>query len=115
MASSRVLESGPDGEDVNVAAPRGVAGPALPAGCMRAVAVDGKISRGARRADGTRVHLPGVAEHGWASSGPSRGGRQAQRDPRPKSTETPRKPDNITDPQKLLKLSQIIRVFADCI
>ena len=31
---------------------------------LRAVAVDGKTSRGARRADGTRVHLPGVAEHG---------------------------------------------------
>jgi predicted transposase YbfD/YdcC len=28
------------------------------------VAVDGKTSRGARRPDGTRVHLPGVAEHG---------------------------------------------------
>ena len=26
--------------------------------------MDGKTSRGARRADGTRVHLPGVAEHG---------------------------------------------------
>jgi hypothetical protein len=31
---------------------------------LRAVAVDGKTSRGARRGDGTRVHLPGVAEHG---------------------------------------------------
>src|SRR5580700_1514562 len=31
---------------------------------LRAVAVDGKTSRGARRADGTRVHLLGVAEHG---------------------------------------------------
>jgi hypothetical protein len=28
------------------------------------VAVDGKTSRGARRADGTRVHLLGVTEHG---------------------------------------------------
>jgi hypothetical protein len=28
------------------------------------VAVDGKTSAGARRADGTRVHLLGVAEHG---------------------------------------------------
>jgi predicted transposase YbfD/YdcC len=28
------------------------------------VAAAGKTSRGARRADGTRVHLPGVAEHG---------------------------------------------------
>jgi hypothetical protein len=31
---------------------------------LRAVAVDGKTSRGARRADGTWVHLLGVAEHG---------------------------------------------------
>ena len=31
---------------------------------LRAIAVDGKTSRGARRADGTRVHLLGVAEHG---------------------------------------------------
>jgi len=31
---------------------------------LRAVAVDGKTSRGARRADGTRIHLLGVAEHG---------------------------------------------------
>ena len=30
---------------------------------LRAIAVDGKTSRGARRADGTRVHLLGVAEH----------------------------------------------------
>jgi hypothetical protein len=31
---------------------------------LRAIAVDGKTSRGARRADGTRIHLLGVAEHG---------------------------------------------------
>jgi predicted transposase YbfD/YdcC len=31
---------------------------------LRAVAVDGKTSRGARRPDGTRVHLLGAAEHG---------------------------------------------------
>jgi predicted transposase YbfD/YdcC len=31
---------------------------------LPAVAVDGKTSRGARRADGTRVHLLGVAAHG---------------------------------------------------
>ena len=31
---------------------------------LRAVAVDGKTSRGARRGDGTRVHLLGVTEHG---------------------------------------------------
>jgi predicted transposase YbfD/YdcC len=37
---------------------------ALSRGRLRAVAVDGKTSRGARRADGTRVHLLGVAEHG---------------------------------------------------
>ena len=36
----------------------------LARGRLRAVAVDGKTSRGARRGDGTRVHLPGVAEHG---------------------------------------------------
>jgi len=31
---------------------------------IRGVAVDGKTSRGARRRDGTRVHLLGVVEHG---------------------------------------------------
>ena len=31
---------------------------------LRAVAVDGKTCRGARRADSTRVHLPGAAGHG---------------------------------------------------
>ena len=31
---------------------------------LRAVAVDGKTSRGARRGDGTRVHLLGAVEHG---------------------------------------------------
>jgi predicted transposase YbfD/YdcC len=36
----------------------------LARGRLRAVAVDGKTCRGARRADGTRVHLLGVAEHG---------------------------------------------------
>ena len=36
----------------------------LARGRLRALAVDGKTSRGARRADGTRVHLLGVAEHG---------------------------------------------------
>src|SRR2546423_7890152 len=36
----------------------------LARGRLRAIAVDGKTSRGARRADGTRVHLLGVAEHG---------------------------------------------------
>jgi predicted transposase YbfD/YdcC len=36
----------------------------LARGRLRAVAVDGKTSRGARRADGTRVHLLGVARHG---------------------------------------------------
>jgi predicted transposase YbfD/YdcC len=33
-------------------------------GGLPAVAVDGKTSRGARRGDGTRVHLLGAAEHG---------------------------------------------------
>ena len=37
---------------------------ALARGRLRAVAVDGRTCRGARRADGTRVHLPGLAEHG---------------------------------------------------
>ncbi len=37
---------------------------ALARGGLRAVAVDGKTLRGARRGDGTRVHLPGAAEHG---------------------------------------------------
>jgi predicted transposase YbfD/YdcC len=37
---------------------------ALARGRLMAVAVDGKTCRGARRADGTRVHLLGVAEHG---------------------------------------------------
>jgi predicted transposase YbfD/YdcC len=37
---------------------------AVARGRLRAVAVDGKTSRGARRANGTRVHLLGAAEHG---------------------------------------------------
>jgi len=37
---------------------------ALARGRLRAVAVDGKTCRGARRAGGIRVHLLGVAEHG---------------------------------------------------
>jgi predicted transposase YbfD/YdcC len=36
----------------------------LARGRLRAVAVDGKTCRGARRADGTRVHLLGAAGHG---------------------------------------------------
>jgi hypothetical protein len=36
----------------------------LARGRLRTVAVDAKTSRGARRGDGTRVHLLGVAEHG---------------------------------------------------
>src|SRR5947208_9386705 len=36
----------------------------LARGRLRAIAVDGKTSRGARRADGTRVHLLGAAEQG---------------------------------------------------
>jgi predicted transposase YbfD/YdcC len=38
----------------------------LARGPLRALAVDGKTCRGARRADGTRVHLLGVARHGGA-------------------------------------------------
>src|SRR5215831_12356662 len=37
---------------------------ALARGRLRAVTVDGKTCRGARRADGSRVHLLGAAEHG---------------------------------------------------
>ena len=37
---------------------------ALARGGLPAVAVDGKTSRGARRGDGTQVHLLGVTEHG---------------------------------------------------
>jgi len=36
---------------------------ALARGRLRTAAVDGKTSRGARRADGKRVHLRGAAEH----------------------------------------------------
>jgi predicted transposase YbfD/YdcC len=36
----------------------------LARGRLRAIAVDGKTSRGARRADGTRVHLLGAVQHG---------------------------------------------------
>jgi len=36
----------------------------LARGRLKAVAVDGKTCRGARRGDGTRVHLLGAAEHG---------------------------------------------------
>jgi predicted transposase YbfD/YdcC len=43
---------------------RALAAKALARGRIRAVAVDGKTSRGARRTDGTRVHLLGVVEHG---------------------------------------------------
>jgi hypothetical protein len=44
---------------------------ALARGRLRAVAVDGKTCRGARRGDGTRVYLLGAAEHGggcWITS-----------------------------------------------
>lgn len=36
---------------------------------IRGVAVDGKTARGARRRDGTRVHLLGVVEHGTGPDG----------------------------------------------
>ena len=39
-------------------------GKTLARGRLRALALDGKTSRGARCADGTRVHLPGAPEHG---------------------------------------------------
>jgi integrase len=44
----------------------GAEGAAVPVGAVgvRAYAVDGKTSRGAKRADGTWVHLLGVASHG---------------------------------------------------
>ena len=52
----------------------------LARGRVRAVAVDGKTSRGARRPDGTRVHLLGVAEHGavLAAAGPGCVGAAAE-------------------------------------
>jgi len=43
---------------------RALAAKALARGRIRAVALDGKTCRGARRTDGTRVHLLGVVEHG---------------------------------------------------
>jgi predicted transposase YbfD/YdcC len=43
---------------------RKLATKALARNRIQGVAVDGKTSRGARRADGTRVHLLGVVEHG---------------------------------------------------
>src|SRR5437762_1870027 len=85
---ARVVESGPDGEDLAAGTgprPRGSRRPGGPPPAsvrgyrarrsaqqaktlarsrLRAVAVDGKTCRGARRADGTRVHLLGAAEHG---------------------------------------------------
>jgi hypothetical protein len=51
-----------------VAAPGGIAGPAVPAGTDLPAGIGGGGRRqdlpGARRADGTRVHLLGAAEHG---------------------------------------------------
>jgi hypothetical protein len=72
------VRSGPGGEDLPAEAwrrgpPRSVRGyPArhlagqaktLARGRLRAVVVDGKTARGARQADGIRVHLLGAAEH----------------------------------------------------
>jgi hypothetical protein len=77
--AARVVESGPGGEDLTADAwqrlealsdprsPRGGStqqAKTLARDRLRAVAVDGKTARGARRADGTRVHLLGAAEHG---------------------------------------------------
>jgi len=63
---SRRRPGGPSSASVRSYPARRAAGQAkaLARGRLRAVAVDGKTSRGARRADGTRVHLLGVAEHG---------------------------------------------------
>jgi len=57
---------GPSSASVRGYPARRAAGQAktLARGRLSAVAVDGKTSRGARRADGTRVHLLGAAEHG---------------------------------------------------
>ena len=63
---SRRRRGGPPSASVRGYRARRAAGQAkaLARDRLRAVAVDGKTSRGARRADGTRVHLLGVAEHG---------------------------------------------------
>ena len=62
----RLCSGGPPSASVRRYRARRAAGQAkaLARERLRAVAVDGKTSRGARRADGTRVHLLGVAEHG---------------------------------------------------
>ena len=52
----------------------------LARGRLRAIAVDGKTARGARRADGTRVHLLGAAEHGGHLLDHLEVGVKAQRD-----------------------------------
>src|SRR5580704_3795704 len=63
---SRRRRGGPPSASVRDYRARRAAGQvqALARDRLRAVAVDGKTCRGARRADGTRVHLLGVAEHG---------------------------------------------------
>ena len=63
---SRRGRAGPSPGSVRGYPARHLAGQAktLARGRLRAVAVDGKTARGARRADGTRVHLLGAAEHG---------------------------------------------------
>jgi len=64
-AHGRARSGGPPGSVRGYRARRAAQrAPALARARLRAVAVDGKTSRGARRADGTRVHLLGVAEHG---------------------------------------------------
>jgi len=65
----RTRRSGPDGSPskrVRTYRARREAGrrKVLARNRIRGVAVDGKTSRGARRPDGTRVHLLGVVEHG---------------------------------------------------
>ena len=63
---SRRRRSGPPSASVRGYRARRAAGQAkaLARERLRAVAVDGKTCCGARRADGTRVHLLGVVEHG---------------------------------------------------
>jgi predicted transposase YbfD/YdcC len=63
---SRRRPGGPPPASVRGYRARGIAQgtKALARNRLRAVAVDGKTCRGARRADGTRVHLLGAAEHG---------------------------------------------------
>ena len=64
LPGSRQGHGGPPAASVRRARQAAQQVKALARDRLRAVAVDGKTSRGARRADGTRVHLLGVAGHG---------------------------------------------------